>query len=235
MKNSEKLVLIALGISLLALTSPPPASADRLYEENVVMTSISETVTDAQSRITGEDSILIRGAIDNEYGNLDGELTQAELDNYENALENMELEKMETEYTFIDGRNGHIEEVDFEVAGPLGDTMAPGDLIYTWHEVTSWTLEEKDEHKFYRDGVFGSDVVSFTVPPGWKITSVMGLDSESISADNRTATGVAFVDTPYMITFSRPAAPPSIDWTRVGIATVLSAAAIGALLFYIKR
>jgi len=149
-----------------------------------------------------------RAYIDHFYGNGDGELTQLEINNWVTKFETEEREKIETEYTFIDGRRGHITEVDLEVTCPLGNINATGDFITFTRETVSWTtLEEKNEHVYSRAGLKDGETVSFTVPSGWEIAGVEGLNAKSISTDKKTVKGIAITDISHNITFRKTPTP----------------------------
>jgi len=203
-KGTRALGLI-LGLVILSLFLVPMGSAAIFYDENDVMTSVSELRGESRSKYTGDDSKLTKWAVDYVYGNHDNNLTQTEIDNYENQGENANLGRGETQYTFIDGKRGHITTVDYEVSCPLGDVNTLGDFILSSSSTVTWSLEERTDHTYRREQLTSGNTVLFTVPTGWEIENVDGLDSKTVSNDKRTVTGVAITGTAHTVKFVKSA------------------------------
>jgi len=190
---------------IVSLTLFPIVRAASFYDENNVMQNVSTMHAEGHGKYTGVDSILMRGYIDYAYGNYDGNLTQAEVDNYKNWFQNDELGKVETQYTFIDGIRGRITSCVEEISCPLGDINTPGDYTSLITDTITWTLEERTTHTYERSNLQDGNTISFMVPSGWEIVTAEGLSSKSISVDKRTVTGTAITNTSHIITFAMSA------------------------------
>ena len=214
------LVLERLGMVLAAafiLSMMSIVSASYTYTEETVMLNMEEVQSTSVYHWTGEDAKLLAEYIDTNYysesrppGKPDGHCQFDELERYmREELEKPEKEKGETENTFIDGVRGNIIDVDCDAGKERGLKDYEKEIIITCTYTMKWNLEDKNEHVYSRVGLVDNNVVSFTVPKGWIISSVEDLKGNSTSSDKRTVRGLAITGKTIVIRFTKAPVPTS--------------------------
>ena len=214
------LVLERLGMVLVTafiLSMMSIVSASYTYTEETVMLNMEEVQSTSVYHWTGEDAKLLAEYIDTNYysksrppGKPDGYCQFDELKRYmREELEKPEKEKGETENTFIDGVRGNIIDVDCDAGKERGLKDYEKEIIITCTYTMKWNLEDKNEHVYSRVGLVDNNVVSFTVPKGWIISSVENLIGNSTSSDKRTVRGLAITGKTIVIRFTKAPVPTS--------------------------
>lgn len=218
-----KMVVAALATACLLLA--PVASAEVTGEAVLDFESPAAADMTVDLTIDGEDAQEARLAIDSDSefggsGNGDGEVTQDEVDAFEELLKsffNNPEATIGSEMT-MDGQNASTSNLTaFDIRDATGDVNSTEPLQYHMVMRIEWPVTPGDEHTFVSSGDEDSggnesqEDVSLTVraPDGYTISSTDGLPEGADVSDDEVTYGAAEGEAAGAITlvFSRSSGP----------------------------
>ncbi len=211
---------IPLVIAVLLLA--PLASAEVTGEATMDFESPAAADMTVELTITGQDAQDARAAIDSDAGfggsgNGDGQVTQDEVDAFEELLKSFFNDPEATvggEMT-MDGQNASGSNLTaFDILDATGDVNSTEPMQYHMVMRIEWSVTPGDEHTFVSagddgdgDGGDGMGDVTLTIraPDGYRISSTDGLpDGADVSDDEITYQGTDDGTTgPITIVFSQ--------------------------------
>jgi hypothetical protein len=193
-KNATKLlaviavvvvVILILSILLFAFSG---SDEGKLKGVKVEMTDIDEMELQAQGQVTGNDAEDMRDAIDDYYGDGDGQVTSDEVKVYEEEMADL---RFASEYT-INFDEGRYSEYSVSIRYAEGNVKSDFPISISVTATVEWPSMDTFKD-FYIIGVFASKLeenqYSFTAPTGYEIYRVDGL------VEDITSGGTSFVGT----------------------------------------
>ncbi len=171
-------VIIFLVIGALLITNNISADIEEL-DNTFTMTSVNSIKFTASIKHTDEDASDLRKDIDGTWG--DGEVTEDEVKDMEDEFES-ELEADDDTSVYVDNMEGQLSSVQFDSEGAEGDVDSTDpitltiNIVITFHGVD----EGENKHTLKFTEIDDVDLLEITVPRGWEINNVKGLDREEI-------------------------------------------------------
>ncbi len=195
------------------------------YEGNGVLLLVGSMA------INGTDAREYRSMLDDEYGNDDGILTDAEVDFFVQVMIAQGLQHQNL-FTLDDigGRFARVNQTFDGITGPTNSTAS-----FTTTSMTRFHYnvgsDEKHVFSFTYSPMIASDShsnYSFNVPDGWEITEVTGLKDQTLSEDLKTVEGLAPSSVEIEITFENTGV---VDMTIIYILIIGAAIPIYIILY----
>jgi hypothetical protein len=180
-------VVIILILSIMFFAFSDETDEDKLKGTQVEMTDINEMDLQSEGQITGKDAEDMREAIDEYFGDDDGQVTEDEVKDYEEEMADL---KFAFEYT-INFEEGKYSEYIVSTRNVEGDVESDFPISISLTATVKWPSLElfKD---FYIIEVLVSNLeekqYSFTAPTGYEIYRVDGL-VEDISEGSTSFAG----------------------------------------------
>jgi hypothetical protein len=168
------LVVIILVLSILLFAFSEEPDEGNLKGVQVEMTDFNEMDLQTEGQVTGKDAKDMREAIDDYYGNGDGEVTEDEVKDYEEEMEDL---RYAYEYT-INFEEGRYSEYSVSTRNVEGNVKSDYPISVSMTATVEWPSLDTFKD-FYIIGVLASNMeekqYSFTAPTGYEIYRVDGL------------------------------------------------------------
>jgi len=236
MKNGTKIGCGIMLVFMLICVMPTNTIATLSGSETHTFLSLSNVVVEATLYYSGGDgsgfdpsSEYLRGAIDY-LGNGDGMVTASEVDDFEDYMEEMSVME-DCEYT-MDGIRGEYTSINISIKDAAGSINITDTITMDAQtEITFSSVDANlESHVFKEVGTENVYVYNetITLPEGYKINTVTGIDDEQISSDGRTVTGKTIANTDIEIKFIKSNGSP-------GFELILVVCAIALFLFWRRK
>ncbi len=238
--------LCPLLVLLLLVTSAAPAGA----VVRVQMNSLQTLNYIQEDSYIGDAASTIRQEINATAGDGDDQLTLAEVDAYERAMEDLVAQDIaqnpKTQRTFVDNAPldilGYILDIWTENTSsgreePVGSTTLLI-LVQRWTLRASEIDAEADRHVLTLTELEASTLVNASVPAGWRVTSTTGLVDTFESPGGRWVTGLPAVDgATVTVKYGRvpPAGLPIPTLLIAAAALALASASVAVYLYRRRR
>jgi len=236
MKNGTKIGYGIMLAFMLICVVPTNTIATLSGSETHTFLSLSNVIVEATIYYSGSagsgfdpTSEYLRGTIDY-LGDGDEMVTASEVDDFEEYME--EMSAMEDCAYYMDGIRGEYTSIIISIKDATGSTSNASTI--TMEARTEITFDSVDanleSHVFKEVGTENVYVYNetITVPEGYKIDAVTGINDEQISSDGRTVTGKTIANTDIEIKFIRSNGSP-------GFELILVVCAIALFLFWKRK
>jgi len=156
-------------------------------------------------------------------------VTSSEVEDFEDYMEEMSAVK-DCEY-YMDGIRGEYTSLNISIKDATGSISDPSTItMYAQTEITFDSVDADLESYVFKE--VGTENVyvyneTISVPEGYKIDTVTGINDKQISSDGRTVTGKTIANTDIEIKFKSNGSP--------GFELVLVVCAIALFLFWKRK
>ncbi len=236
MKNGTKIGCGIMLAFMLICVVPTNTIATLSGNETLTFSSLSNVIVEATLYYSGSGgsgfdptSEYLRGTIDF-LGNGDGMVTASEVDDFEDYME--EMSAMEDCEYYMDGIRGEYTSINISIKDATGNINNTDTITMDAQtEITFSSVDANlESHVFKEVGTENVYVYdkTITVPEGYTIDTVTGINDEQISSDGRTVTGETIANTDIEIKFVRSNGSP-------GFELILMVCAIALFLFWRQK
>ncbi len=236
MKNGAKIGIGVMLAFMLICVVPTNTIAALSGSETHTFLSLSNIIVEATLYYSGSDgsgfdpsSEYLRETIDF-LGNADGMVTASEVEDFEEYME--EMSAMEDCEYFMDGVRGEYTSISISIKNATGSTSNTDTITMDAQtEITFSSVDANlESHVFKEVGTENVYVYNetITVPEGYTIDTVTGINDKQISSDGRTVTGKTIANTDIEIKFIRSNGSP-------GFELILVVCAIALFLFWRQK
>lgn len=193
-------IIIAISISVaLYVDKPNPDKSDSNFQEGRIfeMTSVNTMKVRYNDKITGGFATLERWSIDSFWGNDDGVLNSSELRDFEESYPQTAIGSQSNGIT-IDNNEGEITQFSVSHDGAIGDVDSGSQLLRAMSFTILWIPMDTNNISYsvkMSVCAIPSENFKFISPPGYNISSVIGLDDVSYNDGNINLTGTIYEGT----------------------------------------
>lgn len=175
-------IVVVVIILLLLLTAPPPEEPFTIQMTDTETMSVS-----FEGELKGENAKMLRAEIEDECGLGDGNVISAEVSCY------IMLQSWGIADQFqIDSDSGMSLGMNLDLDGATGNVNSGSPIKVTFSGTVEFSFIDTDKTSYFiyvNPGPMTGKDFKFISPPGYEIANIIGLDSETLSADHRTVTG----------------------------------------------
>lgn len=179
------------------------------------MTNINTMKSQHNYEYSGDDARIERWSIDSFFGDNDGTVTSSEVEEYEDAYPDLVIGINSTSTT-IDNEEGVYSQCNLSYDGATGDIDSGNPIFLTMCFTVIWTSIEENKISYsvkISICAYPTENFQFISPPGYFVSSVIGLDDVSYTNGKTDLIGTIYEGTPNWI----PEYVVYITITKIGL------------------